>query len=349
MMQTPSVTTFGMTSDGKEISQITLNNSKLSCQVLTYGAILRTLWVPDRDGKQIDVVLGYDTVKEYEEDTTYLGATVGRCANRIARGKFSLDGKDYELICNNGNNHLHGGETGFTHRVWNIIRMEHDLVELSLFSPDGEDGYPGNLEIKVTYQLVDNALRIHYWAQAEEDTLCNLTNHSYFNLAGHNSGHILKQKLCICAEQYTPSNEESIPFGTLEPVANTPMDFTTLHPIGDHINETFPQLIQARGYDHNYVIRGEAGTLREAAYASSDKSGISMVASTTTPGMHFYTANYIDVGCAGKGGNFYAPRHGFCLEMQYFPDAVNQPAFTAPVLKAGEVYDHTTQFSFSCG
>ena len=348
MMLTPSIAFFGKTSGGEEVSQITLDNGMISCQVLTYGAVLRTLWVPDRDGKPVDVVLGYDTLKEYEQDTTYLGATVGRCANRIAGGKFSLNGNDYELVCNNGNNHLHGGEVGFTNRVWSISKAESDLVELSLFSLDKEEGYPGNLEVKVTYQLIERTLQNHYWAKSDEDTLCNLTNHSYFNLAGHDQGHVLKQKLRIYAQRYTPNNAESIPLGTLEPVADTPMDFTTFHPIGNDINETFSQLIEARGYDHNYEIQGEVGMLRKAAYASSEESGISMTASTTTPGMHFYTANYIEVGCKGKEGSFYGPRHGFCLEMQYFPDAVNQPAFISPVLKAGEIYDHTTQFAFSC-
>ena len=347
MMQTPSISNFGMTSGGEAVSQITLVNGTLSCQVITYGAILRTLYVPDQNGKPLDVVLGYDTLKEYEEDTTYLGATVGRCANRIAGGKFSLNGKEYSLACNNGPNHLHGGELGFTQKVWNITRMEHNLVELSLFSPDGEDGYPGNLTVKVTYELVDSTLQIRYWAQSDQDTLCNLTNHSYFNLSGHNGGSVLEQKLCICAERYTPADQNSVPLGTVEPVAATPMDFRDSHPIGDCIDAPFDQLIWGRGYDHNYEIAGAPGTLREAAKASSDRSGISMTATTTTPGMHFYTANYIEDGCKGKCGSVYGPRHGFCLEMQYFPDAINQPAFIPPVLKSGEVYDHTTQFTFS--
>lgn len=347
MILIPFISNFGITSSGETVSQITLDNGVLSCQVLTYGAILRSLFVPDRDGNRLDVVLGYDTLKEYEADVTYLGATVGRCANRIAGGKFSLNGKDYTLACNNGPNHLHGGEVGFTHRVWNISRVESNLVELSLFSPDGEEGYPGNLTVKVTYELLDKTLQIHYWAETDADTLCNLTNHSYFNLSGHNSGHVLDQKLRICADQYTPSDEDSVPLGTLEPVADTPMDFVGSHPIGAYINESFDQLLQGRGYDHNYAIKGTPGTLREAAWASSDKSGISLTASTTTPGMHFYTANYIEVGCKGKNDSVYGPRHGFCLEMQYFPDAINQPIFMAPVLNVGEVYDHTTKFTFS--
>ena len=345
-MTASSIAAFGITAKGEEVSQITLNNGCLSCQVLTYGAILRTLFVPNREGRPVDVVLGYDTLKEYEQDTTYLGATVGRSANRIAKGKFTLNGKDYVLACNNGNNHLHGGETGFTHRVWSISRFEGNRVELTLFSPDGEDGYPGNLTVKVTYELADAALNIRYWAQSDEDTLCNLTNHSYFNLSGHNSGHVLDQMLCICADQYTPSNKESIPLGTFELVAGTPMDFAASHPIGAYINEPFDQLILAKGYDHNYAVNGTPGTLRQAAQAFSSESGISMTARTTTPGMHFYTANYIEQGCPGKRGSFYGPRHGFCLEMQYFPDAVNQPDFISSVLKAGEIYSHITQFDF---
>lgn len=344
---TASVTPFGMTSGGEEVSQIALDNGTISCQVLTYGAILRTLCVPDRNGNAVDVVLGYDTLKEYEEDTTYFGAVVGRCANRIAKGVFSLNGTTYHLAQNNGNNHLHGGEVGFTHRVWTISKVEDNMVELSLFSKDGEDGYPGNMQVKVTYKLVDSTLEIGYWAQSDADTLCNLTNHSYFNLGGHTSGDVLKQTLSICADQYTPSNEDSIPFGTMEPVAGTPMDFVEAHPIGDQIGEDFSQLIWARGYDQNYVIKGEPGTLRKAAEASCESSGISMVAKTTTPGMHFYSANYVEEGCVGKGGNLYGPRHGFCLEMQHFPDAINQSDFLSPALKAGEIYKQTTQFLFS--
>ncbi len=347
-MVTPCIAPFGITTNGEAVSQVTLSNGNISCQVITYGAILRTLFVPDRNDNPTDVVLGYDTLREYEQDTTYLGATVGRCANRIAKGRFTLNGKEYVLACNNGNNHLHGGETGFTHRVWNVTRFEGNLVELSRFSPDGEDGYPGNLIVKVTYKLVDSALNIHYCAEADQDTLCNLTNHSYFNLSGHNRGHVLNHTLRIAADHYTPSDKESIPLGSFEPVAGTPMDFLVSHPIGIYINEPFPQLIQARGYDHNYAIIGNPGTLREAAKAFSTESGISMTASTTTPGMHFYTANYIEAGCPGKGGSCYGPRHGFCLEMQYFPDAVNQPNFISSVLKTGEIYEHTTQFAFFC-
>lgn len=347
MMRIPSIAPFGTTSCGNAVSQITLDNGILSCQVLTYGAVLRTLCVPDRNGEQRDVVLGYDTLKEYEQDTAYLGAIVGRCANRIAFGKFSLNGKDYVLACNNGPNHLHGGELGFAHQVWNISRMERNLVELSLFSSDGQDGYPGNLMVKVTYELLDSTLQIRYWAETDADTLCNLTNHSYFNLSGHNSGHVLEQKLRICADWFTPSDADSVPFGNLVSVTGTPMDFLVPHPIGAYINEPFDQLIQGRGYDHNYVVNGTAGTLREAAHADSEESGISMTALTTTPGMHFYTANYIEMGCQGKDGSIYGPRHGFCLEMQYFPDAINQTNFISPVLKAGEVYDHTSRFTFS--
>ena len=337
---------FGTAPGGEPVFLIELNNGKLSCEIITFGATIRSLIVPDRNGDPVDVVLGYDTLEEYVSHDGYLGATVGRFANRIARGRFQLNGQTYTLATNNGNNHLHGGMQGFSHRVWSIDHSDERSVTLSLTSPDGEEGYPGNLKCAVRFALDNNALAIHHHAISDKDTLCNLTNHSYFNLAGHDSGTVLDQDIQIFAQHYTPSNDESIPFGTIEPVPGTPMDLQTPTPIGNHINESFHQLLYARGYDHNYVLDGEAGKLHSVAQAYAPATGITMQAETTLPGVHFYTANYLPHGRTGKGGCAYAPRHGFCLETQFFPDAPNQPTFPSAALKEGEEYSHYTVFRF---
>ena len=338
---------FGTTPDGEPVFLVQLNNGALACQIITFGATIRSLTVPDQNGAPVDVVLGYDTLAEYVHNGGYLGATVGRFANRIAEGKFRLNDQIYRLPVNNGPNHLHGGLRGFSHRVWSISHAEESSVTLSLFSPDGEEGYPGNLTCSVQFRLENQSLFIHYRASSDRDTLCNLTNHSYFNLAGHDSGSVLEQAIQIFAQNYTPSNSNSIPYGTLEPVAGTPMDFRTPTTIGSRIGQDFHQLINALGYDHNYVIDGSIGTLRPSAKAHSPVSGITLEVSTTLPGVHFYTANYIPEECPGKGGCTYGPRHGFCLETQFFPDSPNQPNFPSAVLKAGAEYDHCTAFRFT--
>ena len=341
------ITPFGTAPDGEPVFLIQINNDVLSCEIITYGATIRALTAPDHNGDPVDVVLGYDTLEEYISQDGYLGATVGRFANRIAKGHFRLGGQAYTLATNNGNNHLHGGLQGFSHRVWSIDHSDAHSVTLTLTSPDGEEGYPGRLECSVRFQLDDNALIIRYHAKSDRDTLCNLTNHSYFNLAGHDSGSVLDQNIQIFAQTYTPSDAESIPLGTVEPVAGTPMDLRTPTPIGKQIREPFHQLINARGYDHNYVVDGEAGTLRPVARAYAPATGITMLAETTLPGVHFYTANYLSQGRIGKGSGAYGPRHGFCLETQFFPDAPNQPTFPSAVLKPGEEYDHCTVFRFT--
>lgn len=343
----PSVTPFGVAPSGEPVSLVSLSNGLLSCQILTYGATVRTLSVPDRNNTPVDVVLGYDTLEEYVEHDTYFGATVGRFANRIAKGRFVLNGKEYLLATNNAGNHLHGGTIGFSDRVWTVEHVQSDSVTLSLFSPNDEEGYPGDLRVYTTYKLEQNILSIRHQAVSDQDTPCSLTNHSYFNLSGHDSGPVLEQEISIYAQTYTPSDIESIPLGTLNAVAGTPMDFRLPTPIGAHIGDSFPQLEQARGYDHNFVIDGAIGTLRNAAQAYSAKTGITMRTRTTMPGMHFYTANFVAEGCPGKGGCHYGPRHGFCLETQHFPDAPNQSGFPCSILKAGQLYDHTTQFIFS--
>ena len=341
-----NITPFGLTPDGQEVDQILLTKGDLSCQILTFGATIRSLTVPDRDGSPTDVLLGYDTLEEYLRHDGYLGATVGRYANRIAGGTFGLNGETYRLAINNGPNHLHGGLCGFSHQVWDIETCDTGSVTLRLHSPHMQEGYPGSLTCHVTFTLEDDSLTIRYQATTDRDTLCNLTNHSYFNLSGHGSGPVLEQELRLFAHYYTPTDATAIPLGTLGPVAGTPMDFLSPTPIGKNIQAPFPQLTDALGYDHNYAIDGPTGTLRPAAVAHSAATGITMEVSTTLPGVQFYSANYLPPHRMGKAGKTYGPRHGFCLETQFFPDSPNRPNFPSAILRPEAPYDHTTVFRF---
>lgn len=337
---------FGVTKNGEEVRELTLDNGVLSCGILTFGATLRTLLVPGREGP-VDVVLGYDSLEQYETEGGFFGAVVGRYANRIAEGRFTLNGQEYVLARNDGPNHLHGGTVGWSHRVWTVEEADRERAVLTLDSPDGEEGYPGHLQAKVTYALEGDALSIRYEAVSDRDTPCNLTNHSYFNLAGQGSGPVLDQELKLFASAYTPTDDTSIPLGRVEPVEGTPMDLRTSGPIGKRIDEPFQQLIWGRGYDHNFVVDGRPGTLRPAARARSRATGVAMEAETTCPGVQLYTANYVEEGRRGKNGAVYGFRHGFCLETQHFPDTPNQPAFPSATLRAGERYDQLTRFRFS--
>lgn len=338
---------FGATPAGEPVELLGLDNGTLRCQILTLGAALQTLEVPDGHGNRVDVVLGYDTLEDYLKYDGYLGAVVGRCANRIAKGRFSLNGKEYTLAVNNGPNHLHGGLVGFSHRVWQVEELTCDQAVLALSSSDGEEGYPGNLHVRVTCRLDGAALELRYEARSDQDTPCNLTNHSYFNLSGHSSGPVLDQEIRLFSQSYTPTDETSIPLGTVEPVAGTPMDLRAPTPIGAHIDDSFIQLRQAGGYDHNYVVDGSMGVLRPAAWARSPRTGIVMETETTLPGVQLYTANFVEQGRPGKGGAAYGPRHAFCLETQFFPDSPNQPAFPSCILRAGERYEQVTRYGFS--
>lgn len=345
-MTYPARRPFGLTPAGEPVELLCLDNGLLSCQIITYGAALRTLLVPDRTGAPVDVVLGYDTLEEYLDRDGHFGAVVGRFANRIAGGSFSLNGRTYSLAVNNGPNHLHGGPTGFSRRVWSVGALHADRALLTLDSPDGDEGYPGRLAARVTYALEGSALTLRYEARSGADTPCNLTNHSYFNLAGQGTGPVLDQEITLYAARYTPADETSIPLGTLEPVEGTPMDLRRPTPIGAHIGEPFQQLIWGHGYDHNFVVDGPLGTLRPAARVLCRRTGIELAVDTTLPGIQLYTANFLDQGRLGKAGAKYGPRHAFCLETQFFPDSPNRPAFPSSILKAGEHYDHTTRFSF---
>lgn len=341
-----SIRPFGVMPDGTAVEEVTLRAGKLSCSILTYGGAVRTLTVPDKDGRPVDVVLGFDTLEDYHRQDKYIGALIGRYANRIGGASFSLGGKEYPLCPNDGANHLHGGREGFDKKVWKLEEaMENSLV-LSLKSPDGEEGYPGTLEVRVSYTLTPQGLEIDYQSRCDRDTLCNLTNHSYFNLSGHGSGPVTSQRLQLLAGRYTPTLAGSIPTGELAAVEGTVMDLRSPTPIGEHVDDKDPQLLLAGGYDHNWVLDGWDGSLRLAAVASAPDTGVTMRVFTTMPGIQFYSGNYLD-GCpAGKGGAPYARRWAFCLETQFFPDSPHHPAFPSPVLKAGATRRDKTCYYF---
>lgn len=334
--------------DGTEVEEITLRNGGMACKVITYGGAVRSLVVPDRDGNPVDVVLGFDTLEDYMAQDKYIGALVGRYANRIGGAKFTLNGVEYRLAANNGENALHGGDVGFDKQVWTVEEQTDNSVTLSLVSPDGQEGYPGTLAVRVTYALLKKGLAIDYWARSDKDTVCNLTNHCYFNLSGHDSGSVESQDIRLNASRYTPIVPGSIPTGEVAPVDGTFMDLRHVQPIGACVDEDFEQLAIAGGWDHNWVIDGWDGeTLRSAAWAWSPDTCIVMETFTTMPGVQFYAGNYLD-GCpAGKGGAPYGKRHGFCLETQFFPDSPNQSEFPSCVLRAGEEYHSTTIYRFS--
>ena len=339
---------FGTTRDGKAVERWILSNGSMEVSILTYGATVQTICVPGRDGVVRDVVLGYDTLEEYESNTCYFGAAVGRVANRIGGGQFTLNGETYTLVQNNGPNCLHGGTVGFDKKIWDAEIAYHG-VKMTYTSPDGEEGFPGELKVTITYALEeDNSLSIHYEAISDKDTLCNLTNHSYFNLNGHGEGDVLSQELLIEADHFTPLSETFVPDGQILAVEGSAFDFTQYEPIGKRINSKHGQVVLAGGYDHNFVIRGyEAGKLNRAAIALCLDSGIRMETLTTKPGVQLYTPNYEVGGMTGKAGKPYEGRCAFCLETQYFPNGMAYGHFVKPVLKAGETYDHTTIYRFS--
>ncbi len=340
-------TLFGTMPDGTAVEQYTLAAGELSCDIITYGGAVRALRVPARDGRTVDVLLGFDTLEDYLSHDKYLGALVGRCANRIGGASFDLNGVRYPLPANDGPNHLHGGEKGFFSRLWAVEAAGDSFLTLALDSPDGEEGYPGRLTVRVTYRLEEDGLAIAYRAQADQDTLCNLTSHAYFNLSGHDSGPVGDQTIQIFAGRYTPADAGSIPTGELASVDGTPMDLRRPVPMGEHWDDDFPQLAFAGGYDRNWVLDGGEDSLSVAARAYSPRTGVALEVLTDLPGVQFYSGNYLD-GCpAGKGGAPYGRRWGFCLETQFFPDSPHHPNFPSAVLRAGEVWQHTTVLRFS--
>jgi aldose 1-epimerase len=344
---------YGKLPDGTPITEHTLKNKNgMVAKVITYGGLLTSLTVPDKDGKLADVVLGCDTLEGYLKGTPYFGANVGRCGNRIANASFTLDGKEYKLFANNGKHSLHGGKVGFDKVVWKSEPVMTDAgpgVKLTYVSKDGEEGYPGTLNVTVTYTLTNaNALKIDYQATTDKPTVCNLAHHSYFNLAGHNSGDVLKHTMQIFAKNYTPGDATLIPTGEIAPVAGTPFDFTQPTEIGKRIKEI---KADPQGYDLNYVIGPEpkADGLKLAAIVSEPTSGRTMRVETTEPGIQFYTGNFLDGKAAGKGGAVYNRYGAFCLECQKFPDAIHKvgkEGWASPVLRPDETYKVTTVYDF---
>ena len=338
---------FGVTPDGTKVERWTLGSTDgLRARILTYGGIIQALDVPDRDGHPANVVLGFGDLHGYLHGSPYFGAIVGRYANRIARGRLSLDGREHQLAVNEPPNHLHGGDAGFDKKVWTATPDGDDTLALTYTSPDGEEHYPGELRVTVTYTLDGSELRVAYEATASEPTVVNLTNHSYFNLAGEGSGDILGHELRIDADRYTPVDRTWIPTGELAPVEGTPFDFRTPAPVGARIDADEEQLTIALGYDHNFVLNGEAGTLRTAAVVRDPGSGRTLEVLTTEPGVQFYAGNQLDGSLTGTGGRPYGHRSAVVLETQHFPDSPNQPGFPSTVLRPGETYRSATVFRF---
>lgn len=331
---------FGRLPGGEAVDAFTLRNATgVEIRVTPYGGAIVSVRTPDRDGRFADIVLGYDDLAGYRDDEAYLGAVIGRYANRIRHGRFSLDGREYALALNNGPNHLHGGVRGFDQVLWSADPFrDADGVGLALAytSPDGEEGYPGTLDARVAYTLTDrDELIVDYRATTDRPTVVNLTQHSYFNLTGDPARDVLGHQLRIDADRFTPVDGTLIPTGDLAPVAGTPFDFRRPTAIGARIDTDDPQLRYAGGYDHNWVLNGGDGALKPAARAYEPTTGRTLEVYTTEPGLQFYSGNFLDGGIRGKGGHRYGHRCGFCLEAQHFPDSPNQPSFPSTVLRPG--------------
>jgi len=338
---------FGNMPDGTKVEIYTLEEGAIKARVMTYGARLVSLEVPDRKGKVADIVLGYESLAGYTADPkSYFGSIVGRYGNRIAHATFSLDGKRYQLPANDGVNTLHGGIKGFDKLVWQGHEIPHG-VELTLVSKDGDQGFPGTLTARVRYTLEAHALKIEYFATTDKDTVLNLTNHSYFNLAGEGQGDILSHLMMIPADRFTPVDSGLIPTGELAPVAGTPLDFHHPTAIGARINDGNEQMKLGGGYDHNYVLNGKMGVLQQAARVVEPTTGRVLTVETTQPGVQFYSGNFLDGTLHGKQGHVYNKHSGFCLETQHFPDSPNHPKFPTSELKPGQTYHEVTVFGFS--
>ena len=348
----------GHPEDGKAVEIYTLTNRKgMRVNILTYGGILQSIEIPGRRGRLTNVTLGFNNLEQYVNENPYFGNITGRYANRIASGQFTLNGQDYQLATNNDPNHLHGGDFGFDKRIWAAEEIDDGKnvgLRLTYTSPDGEENYPGTLHVMVTYLLTSkNEIRMDYRAELEPgeglDTIVNLTNHAYFNLAGEGNGDIYDHKLYINADEYTPVNDTLIPTGAIDPVAGTPMDFNKPTAIGDRIHDgTFEQLVIGRGYDHNWVLdRKTDDRLELAAKATDPESGRTLKVLTTEPGIQFYAGNFLDGTLIGTSGKMYRQSYGFALETQHFPDSPNHENFPSTVLSPGEVYETTTIYAFS--
>lgn len=350
LVKIPDSLAFTGTVDNKPVHLYTLKNKDgATASITNFGGRIVSLWVKNNKGQFVDVVLGHDSLKSYQrKEEFFFGALIGRYGNRIAKAKFALEGKSYQLEFNDGGNTLHGGFNGFYKKVWDARQTDDHTLELSYLSKDGEAGYPGNLKVKVTYTLEnDNALKISYEATTDQTTVVNLTNHAYFNLNGAGDKTITDHTLTLEADEYTPVDTTLIPTGKLAKVSGTPFDFTKPKLIGANINDNDAQLKNGKGYDHNWVLRKGSG-LRKAATVSSSKTGIVMEVLTEEPGIQFYSGNFLtDQMNYGKGGATYGYRSAFCLETQHFPDSPNQPSFPSTTLKSGSAYKTLTVYKFS--
>ncbi len=343
---------YGTTPDGRHVDLYTLANSHgIEVRVINFGGIITSMLVPDRNGKMADIALGFDNLDGYLENKPYFGAIIGRYANRIANGKFTLDGKQYSLPINNGPNSLHGGIKGFNKVVWQAEPFHNHQghgVKLSYLSKDGEEGYPGNLKVNVTYTLTEkNELVIDYEATTDKATPINLTNHSYFNLAGEGNGDVLAHELELNADEFTPVDKNLIPTGEIKPVKGTPLDFTHMTAIGARINDPYEQLAIAHGYDHNFVVNRKNENLQFAARVREPRSGRVLEVFTSQPGIQLYTGNFLDGTIVGKHGHAYKQREAFCLETQHYPDSPNHPNFPSTILSPGKTFHSQTVFRFS--
>ncbi|MFN7933701.1 MAG: aldose epimerase family protein [Bryobacteraceae bacterium] len=341
---------FGKSKTGEIVERYTLRNTAgMEVAILTYGGIVQAIRLPNGPGKTTDVVLGFDTLDGYLGEHPYFGALIGRYGNRIGNAAFKLNGKEYKLAANNNGHALHGGLKGFDKVVWapKEIPGEEPALELTYTSKDGEEGYPGDLTATVRYTLTNaNELKLEYTATTDKDTVVNLTNHTYFNLAGAGEGDILGHSIQILADRFTPVDKGLIPTGELRPVAGTPFDFTESKPIGSRIMQDDPQMVNGKGYDHNYVLNSGGGALALAARVVGPNGHRTMEVLTTEPGIQFYSGNFLDGSNKGKGGHVYNQRYGFCLETQHFPDSPNKPDFPSVVLKPGQKYQSTTVYRF---
>jgi aldose 1-epimerase len=347
----PGITThpYGTTAEGHAVTMFAITNTHgLELRAMTYGGIITSLRIPDRSGALGDIVLGFDRLDEYVKESPYFGAIIGRYGNRIAGGRFTLDGRSYTLPTNNGPNHLHGGRVGFDKAVWHAAPSTNGAaVTFSRTSPDGEEGYPGNLQVRVSYTLTDrNELVIDYHATTDKPTPINLTQHTYFNLTGDVAGDILGHELTIRADRFTPVDATLIPTGELAPVAGTPFDFRKPTAIGARIDQPDEQLVHGKGYDHNWVLNRSGQGLEPAVRVVEPKSGRTLDIATTQPGLQLYTGNFLDGTIRGKGGRPYSARTGLCLETQHFPDSPNHPAFPSTILRPGQEYSTKTVFTF---
>jgi len=334
---------FGKTEDGRQAYLYTLTNGDFKVQITNYGGRVTNIRTPDENGKMGSVVLGFDSLEKYQHPKTYFGGIIGRYANRIGNAKFSLNGKEYKLPANDGKNTLHGGTKGFDHRLWDAETTDDGALQLSYFSKDGEEGFPGNLHAKVTYSITSkNQLKIDYNATTDKATPINLTNHSYFNLSGHPDQDIMNYELKINADHYTPVNDELIPTGKIATVKDTPFDFTDFHTIGSRFDQT------KGGYDHNFVLnRTESDSLYHAVTVYSPSSGRELKVFTTQPGLQFYSGNFLDGSLVGQNGAHFVEHGALCLETQHYPDSPNKPNFPSTTLKPGETYHQVTIYEFS--